>query len=40
MDMLGKEESLHRIVKANSMWRYGHVTRKEDENVIVKAFEI
>ena len=37
MDMLGIEESLDRMAKASSMRWYGHVLRKEDENVIVKA---
>ena len=42
MDMLGIKESLDRMVKASSMRWYGHVLRKEDENVIVKAlnFEV
>ena len=41
MDVLGIEESLDRMAKASSMrlrW-YGHVLRKEDENVIVKAWK-
>ena len=28
-----------RMAKASSMWWYGHVMRKEDENVIVKALK-
>ena len=42
MDMLGIIESLDRMAKASSMRWYGHVLRKEDENVIVKAlnFEV
>ena len=27
------------MAKASSMWWYGHVLRKEDENVIVKALK-
>ena len=40
--MLGRKESLDRMAKASSMRWYGHVLRKEDENVIVKAlnFEV
>ena len=40
--MLGIKESLDRMAKASSMRWYGHVLRKEDENVIVKAlnFEV
>ena len=42
MDMLGIKESLDRMAKASTMRWYGHVLRKEDENVIVKAlnFEV
>ena len=42
MGMLGINESLDRMAKASSMRWYGHVLRKEDENVIVKAlnFEV
>ena len=42
VDMLGIKESLDRMAKASSMRWYGHVLRKEDENVIVKAlnFEV
>ena len=42
MDMLGIKESLDRMVKASSIQWFGHVLRKEDENVIVKAlnFEV
>ena len=42
MDMLGIKESLDRMAKASSMWWYGHVLGKKDENVIVKAliFEV
>ena len=39
MDMLGIKESLDRMAKASSMQWYGHVLRKEDENVIVKALK-
>ena len=39
MDMLGIKESLDRMAKASSMGWYGHVLRKEDENVIVKALK-
>ena len=40
MDMLRIEESLERMAKASSMPRYGHVLRKENENVIVQALEL
>ena len=42
MDMLGIKEFLDRKAKASSMRWYGHVLRKEDKNVIVKAlnFEV
>ena len=42
MEMLGIKESLDRMDKASSMRWYGHVLRKEDENVIAKAlnFEV
>ena len=39
MDMLGLKESLDRMAKASSIRWYGHVLRKEDENVIVKALK-
>ena len=39
MDMLGIKESLDRMAKASSIWWYGHVLRKEDENAIVKALK-
>ena len=39
MDMLGTKESLDRMAPASSMQWYGHVLRKEDENVIVKALK-
>ena len=39
MDMLGIKESLVRMAKASSIQWYGHVLRKEDENVIVKALK-
>ena len=40
MDTSGIKESLDRIAKASSIMRwYGHVLRKEDENVIVKALK-
>ena len=34
--MLGIKESLDRMAKASSMQWYGHVLRKEDENVMVE----
>ena len=37
--MFGIKESLDRTAKASSMWWYGLVLRKEDENVIVKALK-
>ena len=37
--MFGIKESLDRMAKANSIRWYGHVLRKEDENVIVKALK-
>ena len=37
--MLGIKKSLDRMAKATSMLWYGHVLRKEDENVIVKALK-
>ena len=39
MDMLGIKESLDRMAKASSMRWYGHVLKKEDKNVIVKALK-
>ena len=39
MDMLGTKESLDRMAKASSIRWYGHVLRKEEENVIVKALK-
>ena len=39
MDMLGIKESLDRMAKASSMRWYGHVLKKEHENVIVKALK-
>ena len=39
MDMLGTKESLDRMAKASCMRWYGHVLRKQDENVIVKALK-
>ena len=39
MDMLALKESLDRMAKASSMRWYGHVLRKEGENVIVKALK-
>ena len=39
LDMLGIKESLDRMAKASSIWWYSHVLRKEDENVVVKAFK-
>jgi len=37
MAMLGLEESLDRMAKASSMQWYGHVLRREDNNVLLKA---
>ena len=37
MGIMGIEESLNKMAKARSIRWYGHVLRKEDENVIVKA---
>ena len=37
MDMLGIKESLDRMAKASRIRWYGHILRKEHENVIVKA---
>ena len=37
--MLGIKESLDRMAKASSMRWYGHVLRKDDENVIAKALK-
>ena len=39
MDVLSIKESLDRLAKASSMRWYGHVLRKEDEDVIVKALK-
>ena len=39
MGMLGIKESLNRMAKVSSMRWYGHVLRKEDENVKVKALK-
>ena len=39
LDMLGIKESLGRTAKASSMQWYGHVLRKEDENMTVKALK-
>ena len=39
MDMLGIKESLDRMAKASSMRWYGHVLRKGDEDVTVKALK-
>ena len=39
MGMLGIKESLDRMDKASSIRWYGHVLRKENENVIVKALK-
>ena len=36
MDRLDIKESLHTMAEASSMWWYGHVLRKEDENVKMK----
>ena len=37
--MLVVKESLDRMTKASRIRWYGHVLRKEDENVIVKALK-
>ena len=37
--MLGIKESLDRMAKASSIRWYGHVLRKQNENVIVKALK-
>ena len=39
IDMLGIKEPLDRMAKASSKRWYGHVLRKEDGNVIVKALK-
>ena len=39
MNMLGIKKSLYRMAKPSSIRWYGHVLRKEDENVIVKALK-
>ena len=39
MDMLGMKESLDRMAKASSIRWFGHVLRKEDKNVMVKALK-
>ena len=39
MDMLSIKESLNRMAKASSIRWCGHVLRKEDENLIVKALK-
>ena len=38
-DMLSIKESLDRMAKASSIRWYGHVLRKEDENLIAKALK-
>ena len=40
MDTLGVKEFLNRMAKASSMRWYGHVLKKEDEHVIVKALNL
>ena len=37
--MLGIKGSLDNMAKASSMLRYGHVSRKEDKDVIMKALK-
>ena len=39
MNMLGIKESLDGMAKASSIRWYGHVWRKEDKNVVVKALK-
>ena len=33
MDMLGLNETLNKLAKANGVRRYGHVLRREDDDV-------
>ena len=37
MEMLGLKEMLDRMVKANGVRWYGHVIRREDDNILKKA---
>ena len=37
MEMLGLKETLDRMVKANGIRRYGHVIRRDDDNILKKA---
>ena len=37
MEMLGLKKTLDRMAKANGVRRYGHVIRREDDNVLKKA---
>jgi len=39
MAMLGLEESLDRMVKANSMQWEGHVLRRKEKDVLLKALQ-
>ena len=39
MDMLDIKETLDKMAKASSIRWYGHVLRKENENVIMKALK-
>ena len=39
MDMLGIKKSLDRMAKESSVRWYGHVLRKEDETVAIKALK-
>ena len=39
MQMLGLEESVDQLAKANSVRWYGHVLRREDEHALRRAFE-
>ena len=37
MVMLGLKKTLYRMAKANGVRRYGHVSRREDDNIVKKA---
>ena len=37
MEMLGLKEKLDRMAKANGVRWYGHVTRRDDDNILKKA---
>ena len=40
MEMLGLKETLDGIAKANEVRWYGHVMRREDDNVLTKAMTL